>query len=118
MSIPGQPPPSPALQKALGLLAAGKAAEAEEFVKSAALTTKAQFGSGTHELARGYGDIARVHYRMGEYKKAAAEFKHACEGPMPPDVNGRKDRLAFMFGFAACLEALDRVGEAEKVYRQ
>jgi hypothetical protein len=37
---------------------------------------------------------------------------------MPADLPGRRDRLAVMFGFAACLEALDQSEEAEKVFRQ
>lgn len=118
MSLPGQPPPSPALQKALGLLALGRHGEAEQVVRDAALNAKAQFGSGSHELARGYGDLARVHHRLGDVKRAAAEFKHACECPLPPDTAGRHDRLALMFGFAACLERLGKLAEAEKVYRQ
>ncbi len=101
MSIPGQPPPSPALKRALGLLAAGKPIDAEDIVKAAALSAKSKFGSGSPELARGYGDLARLHHRTGEFKKAAAEFKHACEGPMPADPLARADRLACMVGYGA-----------------
>ena len=118
MSIAGQPPASPALQEALDLLAAGKPDEADEIVTKAAKSAKARFGSGSHPLAQGYADMARLHYRMGKFKKAAAEFKHATEAPMPEDAEGRADRLAFMFGFAACLESLDQLDDSEKVLRQ
>ena len=117
MSLPGQPPPSPVLRKALDLLAAGQDDAAEEAVRAAAVQAKAQHGSGSLPLARAYADMARVQFRQGDYKKAAATFKHATEGPLPPDAAGRKDRLAFMFGYAAALEAMDNAG-CEKVYRQ
>lgn len=118
MSIPGQPPPSPALQHALRLLAEGKTFDADEVMTKAAKQAKAASGSGSHPLARAYADLARLHYRAGDYKKAAAEFRHASDGPMPTDPESRRDRLAFMFGFAACLDALAKPGEAEKVFRQ
>lgn len=118
MSIPGQPPPSPALQQALRLLAAGNPAEADAVATNAAKQAKRQHGSGSHPLACAYADMGRLHYRAGKYQRAAAEFKHASEGPMPADPAGRADRLGFMFGYAACLEALGRPAEAEKVYRQ
>jgi tetratricopeptide (TPR) repeat protein len=118
MTIPGQPPPSPVLKKALDQLAAGQPDEAEETVRAAAVAAKSQAGSGSLPLARAYADMARLHFRTGEYKKAAAEFKHACNGPMPLDAAGRKDRLSFMYGFAAALDALGNSGDAEKVLRQ
>jgi hypothetical protein len=118
MSIPGQPPPSPALQQALELLAAGKGEEAEDVVRSAAKQAKARHGSGSHPLAMAYADMARLHYRTGDHKKAASEFRHAADGPVPTGAPARRDRLAFMFGFAACLDAMGKPGEAEKVYRQ
>ncbi|MDB5305895.1 MAG: tetratricopeptide repeat-containing protein [Gemmataceae bacterium] len=118
MPIPGQPPASPALGQALALLAQGQADEADEVVTKAAKKAKAQSGSGSHPLACAYADMARLHYRAGDFKKAATEFRHASDAPMPTDPPGRRDRLAFMFGFAACLEALDKPGEAEKVFRQ
>jgi tetratricopeptide (TPR) repeat protein len=117
-TIPGQPTPSPALKKALDLLAAGQQDAAEEAVRAAAVQAKSQFGSGSLPLARAYADMARLHFRTGDYKKAATEFRHACEGPMPPDASGRRDRLAFMFGFAATLDAMAKPEEAEKVFRQ
>ena len=104
-TIPGQPPPSPTLKKALDLLAAGQDSAAEEAVRAAAIQAKSQSGSGSLPLARAYADMARLHFRTGDYKKAAAEFRHACEGPMPPDATGRKDRLAFMFGFVLVMTA-------------
>ncbi|HJZ57864.1 MAG TPA: tetratricopeptide repeat protein [Gemmataceae bacterium] len=118
MTIPGQPSPSSTLKKALDLLAAGQEKAAEEAVRAAAVQAKSQSGSGSLPLARAYADMARLHFRAGEYKKSATEFRHACEGPMPPDAAGRKDRLAFMFGFAASLDALGKSEEAEKVFRQ
>src|SRR5439155_11219841 len=45
-------------------------------------------------------------------------FRHAGEGPLPPDAAGRKDRLAFMYGFSAALDAVGKDAEAEKVFRQ
>jgi tetratricopeptide (TPR) repeat protein len=118
MPLAGQPPASPPLQQALQLLAEGKPAEANEVVTRAAKEAKGQFGSGSPPLARAYADMARLHVRAGDYKRAAAEFKHAADGPVPTDAPGRRDRLAFMFGYAACLEALAKPADAEKVYRQ
>lgn len=118
MSIAGQPKPSPSLQEALDLLAQGNADQADAVVTKAAKAAKKQYGSGSHPLACAYADMARLHYHAGEFKRAATEFRHAADSPMPEAPAERADRLAFMFGFAACLEALDRSGEAEKVYRQ
>ena len=118
MSIPGQPPDSPALQDALELLAQGRAAEAEVVVTSAAKQAKKQYGSGSHPLACAYADMARLHYRTGDFKRAATEFRHAGDSPMPEGQDQRTERLAFMFGFAACLDALDKPLEAEKVLHQ
>ncbi|HXD89388.1 MAG TPA: tetratricopeptide repeat protein [Urbifossiella sp.] len=118
MAIAGQPEPSSSLHEALELLAQGNADEADAVVTKAAKAAKKQFGSGSHPLACAYADMARLHYQAGEYKRAATEFRHAADSPMPSEPAERGDRLAFMFGFAACLEALDRMGEAEKVYRQ
>ena len=118
MLIPGQPPDSPALQAARELLAQGQAAEAEVAVTKAARQAKAQFGSGSHPLSCAYADMARLHFRTGDYKRAATEFRHAGDSPMPSEPHQRAERLAFMFGFAACLNAMERTAEAEKVLRQ
>jgi tetratricopeptide (TPR) repeat protein len=118
MPIPGQPAASPSLVEAVDLLARGHADEAEALVTKAAKKAKAQYGSGSHPLACAYADMGRLHYQMGSFKRAAVEFRHAAESPMPSEPAERADRLAMMFGYAACLEALDRPLEAEKVYRQ
>ena len=65
MTLVGQPPPSSALQRALELLGRGQLDESEEIVKKAAHETKKQFGSGSPELARAYGELARLHLRHG-----------------------------------------------------
>lgn len=110
--------PSAALAQALGLLAQGKADEAEAVVKKAAQSAKARHGSGSHPLALAYADLARLHLRTGDFQKAAVEFQHASKGPLPADAPGRRDRLAFMYGFGAALVALGKFDEAEKVLRQ
>ena len=118
MSIPGQPPPSATLQQAIQLLEAGQAEEAEKVVTRAAKQAKADHGSGSLPLANAYADMARLHCHTGDFKRAATEFRHAAEGPVPPDAAGRRDRLAHMVGFAACLETVGKTDEAEKVHRQ
>lgn len=118
MPIPGQPPPSPVLTKALALLAANRAAEAEKVVRSAAVQAKAQHGSGSPALARAYGDMARLHYRTGDFKRAANEFRHACEGPVPADTAEQEQRLTLMLGYAASLEALGTTPETDRAYRR
>lgn len=118
MLIAGQPPPSPPLQEAIRLLADGDMATADEVVTRAARAAKARYGSGSHPLSVAYADMGRLHFLIGEYKKAGTEFRHACDSPMPTTLPGRVDRLAFMFGFAACLDALKKPEEAEKVLRQ
>ena len=110
--------PSDALRRALELLAEGKGDEAEAVVKRAALSAKAKHGSGSPPLAAAYADIARVHLRTGEHAKAAAEFQHACKGPLPPDPADRRARLGFMFGFADALQAMGKFEDAEKVLHQ
>jgi hypothetical protein len=110
--------PSATLQRALELLAQGKAGEAEMAVKKSAMEAKAKHGSGSHPLACAYADIGRLHLRMGEFQKAALEFQHASKGPMPPDAPSRRDRLGFMYGFAEALAGLAKYDEAEKVLRQ
>jgi tetratricopeptide (TPR) repeat protein len=111
-------PISQPLQHALQLLAQGQTAEAEAVVKKAALEAKAQHGSGSHPLALAYADIGRLHLRMGEFAKAAAEFGHASKGPLPNDAGQRRDRLNFMFGYAEALVGLTKHDEADKVLRQ
>lgn len=118
MTLVGQPQPSPALQKGYDLLSQGKTEEAEEAVKKAAKSAKAQHGSGSHPLALAYADLARLHTKMGDFEKAAKEFQHAAGGPMPADPKERRDRLAFMFGFGAALGDLGKFDESEKVLRQ
>ena len=115
MPIPGQPPPSPALAAAL---AAGNPDDGEKSLYDTARATKAEYGSGLHPLALAYADLARFHFHAGEFKKAAAEFKHAAGNAMPSDPQGRADRLAFMFGFAESLAAMNLRDEATKVFRQ
>jgi len=118
MTIPGQPPPSPVLQQALRLLDQGKPKEADTLLRQAAVAAKAKHGSGSHPLSLAYADMARLHFRAGDYKQAATEFRHVCEAPLPPDAAGRRDRLAFMLGFAAAVEACGATESAEKSYRQ
>ncbi len=118
MTLVGQPPPSPALQQGLALLAQGKTTEGEAIVKKAALKAKAQHGSGSHPLALAYAELARYHLRIGEIERAAQEFQHASKGPIPTDPEQRQDRLAFLFGFGAALGELGKLEEAEKVLRQ
>lgn len=110
--------PSAALRRALELLAQGKTGDAEAAVKKAAMEAKARHGSGSHPLACAYADIGRLHLRMGEFQKAALEFQHASKGAMPADAPSRRDRLGFMYGFAAALVGLGKYDEAEKVLRQ
>jgi tetratricopeptide (TPR) repeat protein len=118
MTLVGQPPASPILQKGLALLAQGEAAEGEKVVKKAALKAKAAHGSGSHPLACAYGDMARYHFRMGVYDRSAQEFQHSARGPMPAEKSERQDRLAFMLGFGAALGELGRLEESESVLRQ
>lgn len=118
MTLVGQPPPSPALQKGFDLLAQGKIIDAETAVKKAALAAKAQHGSGSHPLALAYGELARIHLRMGEAERAAKEFQHAANNPMPSDPQQRRERLSFMFGYGAALGEHGMLAEAEKVLRQ
>jgi tetratricopeptide (TPR) repeat protein len=118
MTLVGQPAPSPALQQGFDLLAQGKTADAESLVKKAALKAKSQHGSGSPELARAYGELARIHLRMGDAVRAAREFEHAASGPMPPDPLQRRDRLSFLFGYGVALGDLGKLDEAEKVLRQ
>jgi tetratricopeptide (TPR) repeat protein len=118
MTLVGQPPLSPPLQKGLALLAQGEEDEGLKVVRKAAQKAKAKHGSGSHPLARAYGDMARYHFRMGEYARSAQEFHHASNGPMPSDKGERQDRLAFMFGFGAALGELGNLEDAEKVLRQ
>ena len=118
MTLVGQPPPSAALQKGFELLNHHKPDEAEEVVKKAAREAKKQHGSGSHPLALAYGELGRLHLRMGKPDRAAKEFEHAAEGPLPPDPQHRRDRLSFLFGFGAALGELGRLAEAEKVLRQ
>ena len=109
--IPGQPPASTALKAALEQLASGNADAAEETVRAAAVKAKSESGSGSLPLARAYADMARLHFQKGDYKKAATEFKHASEGPMPPDAPGRKDRLAAAIADDGPFEARSRNAE-------
>ncbi|MFO0802266.1 MAG: hypothetical protein U0791_03985 [Gemmataceae bacterium] len=118
MPMFGQPPDSPALAEARQHLALGQATEADAVVTRAAKLAKGQFGSGSHPLSCAYADMARLHYHAGDYKRASTEFRHAADAPMPAEAAQRADRLAFMFGYAACLEAMAKPGEAEKVLRQ
>jgi hypothetical protein len=118
MPIFGQPPDSPALAEAKQLLAQNQSAEADAVVTRAAKLAKGQFGSGSHPLSCAYADMARLHYFAGDFKRASTEFRHAADAPMPVEAAKRADRLAFMFGYAACLEGLSKPGEAEKVLRQ
>ncbi|MBA4189095.1 MAG: hypothetical protein C0467_13940 [Planctomycetaceae bacterium] len=118
MTLVGQPPFSEPLEIALYLLSRGELAGAESTVKKAALTAKAQHGSGSHPLACAYADMARFHFRTRQYERSALEFQHAAKGPLPPDPEERQDRLAFMFGYGAALGAQGRLPEAEKVLRQ
>src|SRR5262245_34339117 len=118
MTLVGQPAPSPILQQGFGLLAQGKTADAESLVKKAALKAKGQFGSGSPELARAYGELARLHLRMGDYERAAKEFQHAANGPMPSDPQERYDRLSFLFGYGAALGEAGHLRESEEVLRK
>jgi tetratricopeptide (TPR) repeat protein len=118
MTLVGQPSPSAALLKAFDLLAQGKAPDAESTVKKAALEAKAKHGSGSPPLALAYGEMARLHMRMGDFERAAKEFSHAANGPMPADTQHRKDRLTFLLGYGAALGELGKLAEAEKVLRQ
>jgi tetratricopeptide (TPR) repeat protein len=118
MTLVGQPPPSAALQKGFELLNQGKRDEAEEVVKKAAREAKKNHGSGSHPLALAYGELGRLHLRMGEFERAAKEFQHAAEGPLPADPQHRRDRLSFLFGYGAALGELNRLAEAETVLRK
>ncbi|MCE9564246.1 MAG: hypothetical protein K8U57_19555 [Planctomycetes bacterium] len=118
MTLVGQPPPSEPLELALELFARGEIAAAEATVKKAALAAKGQHGSGSPPLARAYADMARLHFRMGLYERAALEFQHAAKGPLPTEPEERQDRLAFLFGYGAALGADNQLAEAEKVLRQ
>ncbi|MFO0796407.1 MAG: hypothetical protein U0804_02960 [Gemmataceae bacterium] len=118
MPLPAQPPPSPALAAALHLLRTGMTEPAETVVVKAARDAKRDHGSGSHPLALAYADMARFHHAAGEVKRAATEFQHAVKYPAPADPAAKKDRLAFLFGYAGCLADLGRTADAEKVLRQ
>ena len=118
MTLVGQPPPSPALLKGFELLNQAKPREAEEVVKKAAREAKKNHGSGSHPLALAYGELGRIHLLTGQVERAAREFQHAAEGPLPSDPQHRRDRLSFLFGFGAALGELGRHTEAETVLRK
>jgi len=118
MTLIGQPPPSLALIKGFELLNKGKPAEAEEVVKRAAREAKKNHGSGSHPLAIAYGELGRLHLHTGQLERAAKEFQHAAEGPLPSDPQHRRDRLSFLFGFGVALGELKRYTDAENVLRK
>jgi len=118
MPLPGQPPPSPALVAAIHLLRTGMADAAETVVVKAARDAKRDHGSGSHPLALAYADMARFHYAAGEVKRAATEFQHAVKYVAPADPAAKKERVAFLFGYAGCLADLGRTADAEKLLRQ
>jgi hypothetical protein len=62
--------------------------------------------------------MGRFHHAAGEVKRAATEFQHAIKYPPPTNPTGKRDRLAFLFGYAGCLADLGRTADAEKVFRQ
>ncbi|HSQ56220.1 MAG TPA: tetratricopeptide repeat protein [Gemmata sp.] len=118
MTLVGQPPASPVLHQGLDLLSKGSSADAENAVRKAAVEARSKHGSGSHPLALAYADMARLHFRMGELERAAKEFSHAADGPMPSDPQQRRDRLSFLFGYGAALGELGKYDEAEKVLRR
>lgn len=118
MTLVGQPPPSLALVRGFELVNQAKPAEAEEVVKKAAREAKKNHGSGSHPLALAYGELGRIHLRTGKVDRAAKEFQHAAEGPLPADPQHRRDRLSFLFGFGVALGELKRHAEAEMVLRK
>jgi len=118
MTLVGQPPLSEPLEVALTFFTCGEVEKAEATVKRAALHAKGQHGSGSPPLARAYADMARLHYRMGHFGRAALEFQHASKGALPTEPEERQDRLAFLLGYGASLGAEGQLVEAEKVLRQ
>lgn len=118
MMLVGQPPASPPLQQGLAFLAQGLAAEGSKVVKQAALDAKAKHGSGSHPLAMAYADLARFHFRTGEFERSAQEFQHAAKGPVPEEREARQDRLSFMLGSGIALAEAGKLAEAEKGLRQ
>jgi hypothetical protein len=118
MTLIGQPPASAALIKGFELLNQGKPSEAEEVVKKAAREAKKNHGSGSHPLALAYGELGRLHLYTGQLERAAKEFQHAAEGPLPADPQLRRDRLSFLFGFGVALGELRRFADAETVLRK
>jgi tetratricopeptide (TPR) repeat protein len=118
MLLIGQPPPSEALKTGYELLEQGQVHEGSAVVKKAAMRIKAKFGSGSHELAQAYADMARYHLRAGQVERAAQEFLHASKGPTSSVKEERQDRLAMMFGYGIALGEIGKLEEAEKVLRQ
>jgi tetratricopeptide (TPR) repeat protein len=62
--------------------------------------------------------MGRFHLRSGDYERAAKEFQHAANGPLPSDQQHRRDRLSFLFGYGAALGELGKFEEGEKILRQ
>jgi tetratricopeptide (TPR) repeat protein len=118
MTLVGQQPPSAALLEGFELLTRGKTDEAEEVVKKAAREAKKNHGSGSHPLALAYGELGQLHLRVGRFERAAKEFQHAAEGPLPAERERRLARLSFLFGYGAALGELNRLAESETVLRK
>jgi tetratricopeptide (TPR) repeat protein len=114
----GQDQISPAMQKALELLKQNRAADAEEVLVRAAGAAEERFGRGSPAHATAQDDLGNLHAFLGDMRGAVACYRRACEGPPPADTQARRDRLTYLVNFAAALEALDELDEAEQVHRQ
>jgi tetratricopeptide (TPR) repeat protein len=113
----GQDQISPAMQQAIQLLKAGKAADAEAVLVRAAREAEQRFGRGSHPYAVAQNDLGNLHGYFGDLKRAAAAYRLACAGPMPTEPQARRDRLTYLVNLANALDDLGELDEAERAHR-
>ena len=109
----GQDQLSPAMQQAIQLLKAGKAADAEALLIRAAREAEQRSGRGSPAYAVAQNDLGNLHGHFGDLRRAAAAYRLACEGPVPTETQARRDRLTYLVNLGNALEGLGELEAAE-----
>ena len=85
---------SPAMQRAIDLLKAGKTVEAEEEMQAAAQLAEKEFGTYHPQTASTYNELGTVLWNLDNYKGAVKAYRRACEGPLPKEELEKRIILA------------------------
>lgn len=108
---------SPTLEAAFEQYQKGDKLGAENTLRQAVSSVKAEFGADSAECANAWYELGSLLSLMDRKADAAKALRQACKINIPDDTHATRDRLTYLMQLGELYDSAGELDEAEKVLR-